>query len=369
MDTARLRRICLGVIQTAVGLGVLAWLLLSGAIDWHSIGRLLTVGWVLPTAAGLSLVNYAFMSWRLRVLMQAQDLRLPFLAAYRLTVTAAFFSWVIPGGTGGDLVKMYFLGRWYPGKVTEAITITLWDRAIGLATFLMLGLIAAAFMPNLALSLPAITSLLITCVAALLVGGVVLALALHTDWTQRWPLATLERFGRAGQTVLRMFRVMHAYRRRLGSLVAGVILSLCAQACLLATAYSLATVVVDGGARPVMLVVLPIGWVTNALPISPGGLGVGEAAQEQLFKLVGLSGGAAVSISWRAVAIVMSLPGLWFYFRGRRPPSVPGPSEHAADASLALDTHAAMPQPRQRPTKTGAPARDPLRRPTLLSGQ
>lgn len=332
MDTARLRRIIIAAVQTAIGLGVLVWLLLSGAIDWHSLKRLLSVAWVLPTAACLCLVNYAFMAWRLRVLMQAQDLPLPFAAAYRVTVTAAFFSWVIPGGTGGDLVKMYFLGRWYPGKITEAITITLWDRAIGLATFLMLGLIAAAFMPSLATSQPAIASLLITCAAVLLIGGVTLAMALYTDWTQRWPLVTLERFGRPGQTVLRMFRVMHAYRHRLGSLVGGVVLSLCAQGCLLATAYAIATVVVDGGARPTMLVVLPIGWVANALPLSPGGLGVGEAAQEQLFKLIGLSGGAAVSISWRAVAIVMSLPGIWFYFRGRHavasvPPARQAPRE------------------------------------------
>ena len=319
MDTGKLRRICISLIQYAVGLSVLGWLFFTGKIDWHSMRRLLSAGWVLPTAAGLCLVNYGFMAWRLRVLMQAQDLRLPFAAAYRLTVTATFFSWIIPGGTGGDLVKMYFLGRWYPGKITEAVTITLWDRAIGLATFLMLGLIAAGFMPGLALAHREIARLLMTCAATLAAGGVVLGLALYTDWSRRWPLVVLERFGRVGETILRMFRVMYAYRRHPSALVGAVVLSLCAQAGLLAIACTLATVVVDGGAKPVMLVVLPIGWVANALPVTPGGAGVGELAQEHLFKLVGLSGGADVLLSWRALGVIMSLPGLWFYFRSRRP--------------------------------------------------
>ncbi|MBN2560819.1 MAG: flippase-like domain-containing protein [Phycisphaerae bacterium] len=313
----------------ALGLGVLAWLLFSGAIDWSAIGRLLTTRWVLPAAACLCLGNFTMTAWRLRVLMEAQDLRLPFASAFQLTVTAAFFSWCIPGGTGGDLVKMYFLGRWNPGKITEAVTITLWDRAIGLATFLMLALIAAAFVPSLVMSEPVVAGLLGTCAVALLVGAALLALALYTDWSQRWPLRTLEHLGRPGQTILRMFRVMHGYRRRPVALLSGVVLSLCAQACLLGTAFTLATVVTDSGARPIMLVLMPMGWVTNALPISPGGLGVGEAALEALFKLVGLSGGAAVSLSWRAVAMVMSLPGFWFYLRGRKAAPKAG---HAAKA-------------------------------------
>ncbi len=313
----RYRAWLIGGFKVVIGLGVLSWLLFSGAIDWRAIGGLTTAGWVLPVAGCLCLANFSLMAWRLRVLMMAQGLRLPIVSAFQLTVTATFFSWCIPGGTGGDLVKMYFLGRWNPGKVTEAVTITLWDRAIGLATFLMLALLAAAFAMRLVIGEPVLTGLLATCAAALVVGGVCLGLAWYTDWTQRWPLRNLARFGRVGSTILRMFGVMHAYRRRPGALAGAVLLSMCAQSCLVGTAYLLATVVAESGAQPIMLVLMPMGWVTNALPVSPGGLGVGEAAFEHLFKLVGLSGGASVLLSWRAVAMVMSLPGLWFYFRHR----------------------------------------------------
>lgn len=313
----RRRSRLISVVQAALGVAVLGWLLLSGAIDWRALAGLLTAGWVLPVTACLCLGNFAFAAWRLRVLMEAQDLRLPFMVAFRLSVTAVFFSWCIPGGTGGDLVKMYFLGRWNPGRVTEAVTITLWDRAIGLATFLILALGAAAFAPRLVMSEPILAALLAACAVLLLMGAAALALALHTDWSRRWPLARLERFGRPGRTVIRIFHVVHGYRRRPMALLAGIGLSLCAQACLLGGLLALATVVAEGGARPIMLVLMPMGTVTNALPITPGGLGVGEAAFEELFRLAGLSGGADVSLSWRAVAMVMSLPGMWFYLRYR----------------------------------------------------
>ncbi len=307
------------VLQVALGVGVLAWLLLSGAIQWEAVRGLLRSAWVLPAAVVLQVANLVFTAWRLRVLMEAQDLPLPFWSAFRLAYTAAFFSWCIPGGTGGDLVKMYYLGRWYPGKVTEAVTVTLWDRAVGLATFLMLALLAAAFVPSLVFGHGPLLALLGMCLGLLLVGGVLLGLALWADWSVRWPLSAIGRLGRPGQTLIRVFQVVHAYRRRPRALAGGVVLSLLAQACLLAITLAVATVVTPSGARAIMLVLLPMGWVTNALPLSPGGLGVGEAAQEELFKLVGLSGGAAVSLSWRAVAMVVSLPGLWFYLRSRRP--------------------------------------------------
>ena len=40
--------------------------------------------------------------------------------------------------------------------------------------------------------------------------------------------------------------------------------------------------------------IMPIGLITIALPVAPGGIGIGHAAFESLYQLVGLSGGADV---------------------------------------------------------------------------
>ena len=40
--------------------------------------------------------------------------------------------------------------------------------------------------------------------------------------------------------------------------------------------------------------ILPVGMVLVALPISPGGLGVGHLAFEQLYRMIGLENGANI---------------------------------------------------------------------------
>ena len=66
-----------------------------------------------------------------------------------------------------------------------------------------------------------------------------------------------------------------------------------------------------------MLTVLPIGFLVNAIPITPGGLGVGEVAMDRLFSLAGLTGGAAALISWRLLQLVPAAVGLLLYVQGR----------------------------------------------------
>ena len=67
-----------------------------------------------------------------------------------------------------------------------------------------------------------------------------------------------------------------------------------------------------------MLVLIPLGYMANALPITPGGLGVGEAVLESLFVMAGLRGGAETILGWRLIMMVISLLGLVFYLKGEK---------------------------------------------------
>jgi hypothetical protein len=62
-----------------------------------------------------------------------------------------------------------------------------------------------------------------------------------------------------------------------------------------------------------MALLIPLGFVANALPLTPGGLGVGEAAFDQLFQLAGFSGGAVALLGWRLLMLLIGLPGLVVY--------------------------------------------------------
>ena len=80
-----------------------------------------------------------------------------------------------------------------------------------------------------------------------------------------------------------------------------------------------------------MCLVIPLGDLANNLPITPGGLGVGESAYNVLFKLAGLEGGAEALLCWRIWRAAVGLIGLILYLRGL------GRSVYDAEAGVGKD--------------------------------
>ena len=68
------------------------------------------------------------------------------------------------------------------------------------------------------------------------------------------------------------------------------------------------------------MVIAPIGFIVQALPISPGGVGVGEAAFAGLYKLSGRpqSRGVISRLSLRVVEWIIGLIGYMVYLRMKK---------------------------------------------------
>jgi len=80
-----------------------------------------------------------------------------------------------------------------------------------------------------------------------------------------------------------------------------------------------------------MILVVPFGTLANALPLTPGGLGVGEAAFVGLFSAIGAAGGAEAILAWRVLTTLIDLVGGALLVVGRVDMSVETPG--AADAA------------------------------------
>ncbi|MGH7551527.1 MAG: lysylphosphatidylglycerol synthase domain-containing protein, partial [Longimicrobiales bacterium] len=90
-------------------------------------------------------------------------------------------------------------------------------------------------------------------------------------------------------------------------------------------------------ALPVLLTALLalMGMVANALPITPGGLGVGEAAFDQLFGVLGVTGAAALLIVWRLGLVPFATLGALAYITGAgRSVSASAPTPSTASSLL-----------------------------------
>jgi uncharacterized protein (TIRG00374 family) len=65
-------------------------------------------------------------------------------------------------------------------------------------------------------------------------------------------------------------------------------------------------------------VIAPLVILANALPITPGGIGIAEAASAGLYTIVGQTGGANGMLLTRLIIIIYSMLGFPFFLLGKR---------------------------------------------------
>jgi uncharacterized membrane protein YbhN (UPF0104 family) len=99
----------------------------------------------------------------------------------------------------------------------------------------------------------------------------------------------------------------------LGSLGVSLIVSLGVHVLMTLATLLIVQVTHPEGVSLLMALLVPLGFVANALPLTPGGLGVGEAAFDQLFQLAGFTGGAVALLGWRLLMLLIGLPGWVVY--------------------------------------------------------
>ncbi|MEO5341366.1 MAG: flippase-like domain-containing protein [Magnetococcus sp. MYC-9] len=321
----------LGKVGVAAGV---VWLLLQqGALDMD----LLWAGSIhLPIVAVALLCNLVMISLgavRWFILLDSQEIRLPFAWVHRMTYLTVCFNLLVPGSIGGDALRMGYLIRQSGDDQKGAAILTiLADRLTGLYSLFALALLASlANLPIMLEQLP--TRLLVLSLALAVLGGPLLALLLF--WvaerlpSPRPPTEGTTALKRWWQTaLLQTVRSARLFRRTIGHLLSAVLVSALAQTVeivallWIAQQLGLLTAPFDH-----FFVAAPVAWLANLLPLSPGGLGVGEAAFAQVCQwLQPAAALTALSTPFlinRMVQIVASLPGLWVYLTYR--------STHAAN--------------------------------------
>lgn len=298
-----------------VGGALLVWVLSRIGIA-ELADRLLAAPWIVPALVGLSVIGAGIEAGRLGMLFGAQGIPLRFGAAYRLVTVATFFNFCVPGGTGGDVVKLYYLGTGNRGRGVEVATILLVDRVIAAFALLLLVLVLSLLRPGLAWSHPSLRVLL--GLVAVILAAVLVATAIAWSASVRGSRAYGALLGRLPlqAQIRRALDALYAFRDHRRAVVRACLLSLVGHGILMVTFIAIGSVVLPG-VPPVLTGVLAmLGMVANALPVTPGGLGVGEAAFAQLFGLAGHSGGAVLLVGWRIGMMPLATAGGFLYMAG-----------------------------------------------------
>jgi hypothetical protein len=306
------------LLRVAIGIGLLVYLGRSGVIEWGALLGLARAWPVTTLAFALLLVDIAVTAWRLCVLLRPLGFHLTVWASTRLMLIGLFFNSCLPGATGGDVIKIYYASAGNRGRRMEVATVILFDRVLGMLALMIWPLLAALFFVPLVSRLPVLQALLwgagvvgLGILAALVVA---FSEGLRRSAILGWIFDRLP-FGRYAE---RIFDTVHEYRRHKGAVVAATLISLVAHSMSAGITLLAAYATHPEGAAWEMLALIPLGHLANVVPLTPGGLGVGEAAFNQLFAMAGLKGGAEALLGWRVLTLLCGLVGLAFYLQGRQ---------------------------------------------------
>ncbi|MGH9575558.1 MAG: lysylphosphatidylglycerol synthase transmembrane domain-containing protein [Candidatus Acidiferrales bacterium] len=305
-------------IRLAVGIALLVYLAKSRLIQFGELTKLFTAWPITLVALALVFLDIFFMSVRLCWLFQPQGLRLPLLRSLDLTLVSSFFATFLPGAAGGDLAKLFYAAKENKGRRAEIVTTIAFDRTVGLFSILLLPLLFAPLFVPLIRSVPALRVLLAITAALAAAMLAVFLLCLLSEASMMRAAKWVSRVLPVRQLPKRVVASIAAYRGRWRVLLAALAASLASNLTLIA-ATALAIFLLSPGSVSLKLcLVVPMGDVANSLPLTPGGLGVGEAAFSALFGIAGLRGGAEALLCWRVWRAMVGLVGLAIYLRGMR---------------------------------------------------
>lgn len=314
----RLRGILWALVRLAVGLALLVYLAESRLIDFAELTTLFTAWPITLAALALVFLDIFFMSVRLCWLFRPQNLRLPLLRSLDLTLVSSFFASFLPGAAGGDLAKLFYAAKENKGRRAEIVSIIAFDRAVGLFSILLLPLLFAPLFVPLIRSVPTLQILLAITAALAVAMLAAFLLCLHSQAQTTRIAEWSSRFLPGRQLPERVVATIGGYRGHWGILLAALAASLASNLTLIAATALAVLLIAPNSLSLKMCLVIPMGDVANSLPLTPGGLGVGESAFGALFKVAGLQGGAEALLCWRIWRALVSLAGLAIYLKGMR---------------------------------------------------
>jgi hypothetical protein len=253
-----------------------------------------------------------------------------------------FVGLFLPGLVGGDAVRFLYLNAAVPQHRVRIASSLIVDRLIGLMGLIIVIALLADLEWQSVRHLPGLLS-----VAVSIIGGGIAAIAAATlgmgvvgylhraGWFDR-----MQRGSPPMRSLFNLIEAMLLVRRAPLSIVAALALST------LIHGLAVTAVIVVAGQIHFTALLGPLQYafaasltlLTNALPLSPGGLGIGEAAFDQLCRMLapGNHGGfGSVFFAFRSLSILAALiaaPSFVLYRRGNR---IRGESNRASEAAVS----------------------------------
>lgn len=311
-----LRKVLGPSLKLLFSVALIYWLVTSGRLEFQSLSKLLDPAYLIPGLICCAVaIGLATQRWRQFLL--SQSLSVSYYHALQLTLIGNFFNFAMPGGVGGDLVKGYYITRSSPhAKLDAAVTVFL-DRLIGLLAMSLLALFVMLFRWDLVQQQNEMKFIFyvvaLVNAASFIVWAHIFSRRLNEVGWIEWILHLLPK----KEALLKTYRTITNYRNSKKVFASTLGLSLAAQAfSVLFFVFAARGLGRTDLPTSAFFVVVPIAFMIQSLPLSPAGVGVGQAASFFLFNLIQPGSGpigTATTTAFQIVQFGFGLIGAYFY--------------------------------------------------------
>lgn len=308
----KLKKQALTLLKILFAVGLVFWLVKTDRFKLEELRPFLGIENFL---VGFSIVglNLFLMSERWRLLMRAHELHGKAWAVWKLNLTGIFFNFAVPGGVGGDVVKAYYLQKDLNSSRAAAFSSALMDRIVGLYTCVFMAFIALVYERSVMTNLIPLLEKLFLWVS-LLFGGMTIGMILVAFF--KWP----NFFKNAQGIVGRVYRLVEAcqyFFRKPSLLVYGFLVTFIAQLItIIFFHWAFQDVLGEAVSWSLLFFVVPVGFMIMAVPITPAGLGVGQAVFYFLFQTFSQNEvlkGSTVITAFQLIQFAWGLLGAYYY--------------------------------------------------------
>lgn len=304
------------LIKFLIGAGAIWLLIRSGALDPKLIGHAITSHPFLCLFAfltyGILVVVPGWLRWFL--LIRQTGLHAPVGRIFSLAMIGIFFNSLIPGGTGGDLIKGFYLYREHEDKdKTMALTSIAMDRFVGLYALLVVAMVMMLINTHLWIHSKqlAANSFFYAGIFLSFTAAIVFYFSPYSDrWLQHPKWFKLP----GGKFFKTLFDTLLVYRKNPLNLLYALALGMVVDLGLILLYYFCALALDVKLSFAVHGFVVPTLTMINGIPISPSGVGVGEVAGDFIYNRLGVSQGGEILALVHICVLLMSLFGAPFYF-------------------------------------------------------
>ncbi len=260
-----------------------------------------------------------FSAFRWHWLVNSQKLSLSIYQATRLTWIGVFFNNFVPGQTGGDLVKAYYIAKNSPQKRLTAVLTVITDRIIGLSALVIVSLVTVT------LFFDRFKEIALTLWLGLFIGGFIAVILLKRSIRRALGLSALVKKlpAKINEQIYNLDTAIRQYQDHKQGVLIWWLLSIINHIINMLGIYALSRSINMGVPATEFLALVPVIFIVSAIPIAPNGWGIGEALFGNLFGQYGAAylpnstnaqqimstRGVALSILFRIMSMCISLIG------------------------------------------------------------